>query len=270
MTTINNIGGEAADAGDVISVEGRIGEVVLNDIYTKFGHLHSPTEIITSLEYTPEDQANKAVANGYASLGADGKIPEAELPDIAKITIFEVPNEAAQLSLTVQQGDLCNRLDENKTYVALNSDNNSIADWKALLTSGGGVTSVDGQVGVVDLSAVYSAISHIHYEIINNQAGDFYQAVLGDASKIVEFANGASDFAFIIPKNLTVAFPVGTTITFRKTGSGDVTIVKDAGVTFRGALGNVNVKIDGQDGFEGKLEKTATNIWLITGAIKAV
>lgn len=269
MTTINNIGGKAADAGNVISVEDRIGEVVLDDIYTKFGHLHSPVEIITSLEYTPEDQANKAIANGYASLDADGKIPEAELPDIAKITIFEVYEELAHLGLTVQQGDLCNRLDENKTYVALNSDNNSMADWKALLTSGGEVISVDGQVGVVDLSAVYAAINHVHYEIINNQAGN-YQAVLTDASKIIEFNNGASDYDFTIPPNSIIPFPIGTIMTFRKTGAGEITITRGAGVFFRGALGDVDIKLDGQDGFEGKLEKTATNIWLITGAIKAV
>lgn len=138
MTTINNIGGEAADAGDVISVEDRIGEVVLDDIYTKFGHLHSPSEIISSLEYTPEDQANKAVANGYASLGADGKIPDSQVPQIAISSTFVVASEVAQLALTVQEGDVAVRTDENKSYIALNADNNSLSDWQELLAPAAG------------------------------------------------------------------------------------------------------------------------------------
>ncbi len=133
MTGINNIGGEAAEAGDVISVEGRTGEVILDDIYTKFGHLHLPAEIISSLGYTPEDQANKAVANGYASLGADGKIPDSQVPRIAISSTFVVASEVAQLALTVEEGDVAVRMDENKSYIALNSDNNSLSDWQELL-----------------------------------------------------------------------------------------------------------------------------------------
>lgn len=115
---------------------------------------------IVLTEYQVLEQ--KGQPNGYASLDSGGKVPESELPDITKIVIYEVSSEVDQLNLVVQQGDFCNRLDENKTYIALNSDNNSLADWKALLSPAGGVVSVDGQVGVVDLSAVYSAISHVH------------------------------------------------------------------------------------------------------------
>lgn len=106
--------------------------------------------------------------------------------------------------------------------------------------------------------------------VVNSQAGN-YQAVLSDAFKTIEFTNGASDYAFTIPLNATTAFAVGTLITARKTGSGNITITQEnASMTFRGVLGDVNVKIDGQDGYEVVLEKTDTDEWLISGAVKPV
>jgi hypothetical protein len=41
------------------------------------------TDIATRLGYTPENTSNKGVANGYASLGADGKVPSAQLPAVS-------------------------------------------------------------------------------------------------------------------------------------------------------------------------------------------
>ena len=38
------------------------------------------SDITTALNYTPENAANKGVANGYAGLGSDGKVPAGQLP----------------------------------------------------------------------------------------------------------------------------------------------------------------------------------------------
>lgn len=44
-----------------------------------------------------------------------------------------VADETAQLALTVEEGDVANRTDTNKSYIALNSDNISISgDWRLL------------------------------------------------------------------------------------------------------------------------------------------
>jgi hypothetical protein len=41
-------------------------------------------------------------------------------------------SEVSQLALVVEEGDIAERTDENKSYIALNSDNNSINDWRQL------------------------------------------------------------------------------------------------------------------------------------------
>lgn len=112
-----------------------------------------------ALGFTPEDTTNKGIANGYASLGADGKIPDSQVPQIAITTTHTAANETEQLALIVQEGDVCVRTDESESYIALNDDNISMSDWQKLLNPGGEVTSVDGQTGTVILSAVYVALT---------------------------------------------------------------------------------------------------------------
>ena len=96
-----------------------------------------------------EDTAHKGAANGYAELGADTKVPTAQLPAIALTDVYTCANEVCQLALTVEEGDLCIRTDESKSYVALNADNVDMGDWQELLSPTGAVTSVFGRNGVV-------------------------------------------------------------------------------------------------------------------------
>ncbi|MFC1616791.1 DUF2793 domain-containing protein [Candidatus Margulisiibacteriota bacterium] len=93
-------------------------------------------------------------------------------------------------------------------------------------------------------------------------------AALSDNLKVVEYANGTNAYTFSLPQNSEVAFPVGSLIEIRKTGTGDITIAKGTGATFRGVFGDANVKIEGEDGYSVFAEKTATNTWLISGAVK--
>lgn len=106
------------------------------------------------------------------------------------------------------------------------------------------------------------------FNIIDKSASD--TAALQDASSVIEYTNGASDYTYTLPQNSAVAFPIGSWIEIRKTGSGEITITKGAGATFRGALGDVNAKIDGSDGYSAFLEKTATDTWLLSGSVKEV
>ena len=93
----------------------------------------------------------KAAANGVATLGADSKIPAAQLPAIAISETFVVASEVAQLALTVQQGDVAVRTDLSDSYIALNDTNATMADWQILLTPTDAVSSVNSQTGVVVL-----------------------------------------------------------------------------------------------------------------------
>ena len=58
-----------AQVNTVTSVFGRTGAVTLQS-----------SDVTTALTFTPENAANKGVANGYASLDGDGKVPSSQLP----------------------------------------------------------------------------------------------------------------------------------------------------------------------------------------------
>lgn len=70
--------------------------------------------ITTVLGYTPENSANKGIANGYAPLGNDTKIDAAYLPSYVS-DILEYANLAA-FPATGQSGKIYVALDTNKVY----------------------------------------------------------------------------------------------------------------------------------------------------------
>lgn len=122
-------------------------EVDLGSASKKFNNLHVKIGHIDN--YIP--LAQKGAANGVAELDADSKVPIGQLPASVITDIHVVADEAAQLALTVQKGDVCVRSDQSKSYVALNSDNVDMGDWQELLTPVDLVLSVNGEVGVVSL-----------------------------------------------------------------------------------------------------------------------
>ena len=96
-------------------------------------------------------------------------------------------------------------------------------------------------------------------------------AVIGEQNSVIEFQNGAGNYAWTIPPNSSVAFPVGSWMVLRKTGAGDITLTRGSGVAFQHEnFGDNNVKLDGQEGYSVYIEKTATDAWLLSGAIKTV
>jgi hypothetical protein len=95
----------------------------------------------------------KGAANGVATLGSDSKIPTSQLPALAFTTVHVVANEAAQLALTAQEGDVAVRSDQNKSYVHNGGTAGTMADWTELLTPTDAVLSVAGKTGAVTLEA---------------------------------------------------------------------------------------------------------------------
>ena len=70
--------------------------------------------VTTALGYTPENSANKGQANGYASLGSDGKVPSGQLPSYVD-DVLEYAN-LASFPATGATGIIYIALDTNKTY----------------------------------------------------------------------------------------------------------------------------------------------------------
>lgn len=101
--------------------------------------------------------AQKGAANGVASLDAGGKVPQAQLPDIAITTVSVVASQAAMLALTAQPGDVAVRTDVNKSFILTASPASTLGNWQELLTPTDSVLSVDGRTGTVTLSDLYDA-----------------------------------------------------------------------------------------------------------------
>ena len=92
-----------AQVNDVTSVFGRTGAVVLQS-----------ADVTTALTFTPENAANKGVANGYAGLDADGKVPSNQLPSYVD-DVVEFAN-LASFPASGSQGLIYVDLATNRTY----------------------------------------------------------------------------------------------------------------------------------------------------------
>lgn len=93
----------------------------------------------------------KGAANGVATLGADSKIPESQLPALAITDVFPVASQAAMLALTAERGDLAIRSDINKSFALSALPASTLANWLELKTPADVVLSVAGKTGAVTL-----------------------------------------------------------------------------------------------------------------------
>lgn len=124
-------------------------------------------------------------------------------------------------------------------------------------------TTAAGNVGDLTVSQVKALLALTHADIgynVNNQAAS-YTAASVDQNGWVRFT-GAGAQVLTIPPNSSVAFPVGTEISFSQAGAGGVTVAAGAGVTInsRGGL----VSLAGQYGV-GAVKQVAANLWTLMG-----
>ena len=106
-----------------------------------------------ALGFTPENTSNKNIANGYAGLGADGKLISSQLPAITVNDTFVIASEAAMLALTAETGDIAVRTDLSKSFILKGSNSALLTDWQELLTPTSEVTKVFGRNGAVTAQA---------------------------------------------------------------------------------------------------------------------
>lgn len=94
----------------------------------------------------------KGAANGVATLGADSKIPVAQLPALAITDTFVVASQVAQTALTAEVGDIAIRTDISKTFVLKTSPASTFGNWEEMLFPTSPVSSVNGLTGTVTLT----------------------------------------------------------------------------------------------------------------------
>ena len=102
---------------------------------------------------------------------------------------------------------------------------------------------------------------------INAQTGTTYTPVLADAGKIVTLNNGSA-ITLTIPPNSSVAYPVGSSLTFISIGAGLTTFAQGSGVTIASTGGTATAPIISAQHGSATCIKTATNTWQVIGAIE--
>jgi len=92
-----------------------------------------------------------------------------------------------------------------------------------------------------------------------------YTAVLADMDRFVELTNSSTAGTFTIPANSSTPFPIGGQINILQTGSGQITVTPDTGVTINSSSG---LKMRAQWS-SATLVKRSTNTWVIFGDLSA-
>lgn len=152
VSTLNNDAGYITagevPAAPVTSVNGQTGIVVLDKADVGLGNVDN-----TSDANKPISTATQAALDLKADL-INGVVPNSQLPAIAVTEYLgAAANESAMLALTGQQGDWCIRTDLGSTWVITGPDPTQVSDWVELAHPADAVTSVNGYVGAVNLSA---------------------------------------------------------------------------------------------------------------------
>lgn len=200
-----------------------------------------------------------------ADLDSGGKIPTTQLPAIAIASVNVVSDETSMLALTVQEGDVAIRTDLNRSYIALNANNSSLADWEELLAVGGiaGVSSVNGETGTVELDAddiddsitSHKFVTATDITKLANAPTDTNSALAGKVDKVTGKELSSNDFSDPYKNILDAA--AGTQYLVRKaaymeqlipSATGTITLNIANGPVFAMNLtGNVTFSLTGHD-----------------------
>lgn len=148
--------------GKVTTLEGQVGtaETKISALEGKVDVAKVSTAIsdaITASEAKLGTSATKDVgtsAGNVVMVEADGKISNSLIPSIAITDTFLADSEEKMLALSkAEKGDVCIRTDIKETYILAENDPAVLENWKKLETPADGVTSVNGQTGVVNLTS---------------------------------------------------------------------------------------------------------------------
>jgi hypothetical protein len=104
----------------------------------------------TITQYTDADadariSAQKGQNNGICELDANGLVPTNHLPPLAITDVYVVADATERLALSAQEGDVAIQTDDSTSWIYDGSA------WIQFAIGGSGVSSVNGQTGVVSL-----------------------------------------------------------------------------------------------------------------------
>lgn len=126
------------------------------------------------------DANQKGVANGVATLNAQGIIPSSQLPPVTLSSTNVVASDAdMQALLNASVGSIAVRTDVNKNYVLSALPASTLSNWIELLTPAAPVQAVNGYTGSVNLTKVDLGLSDVNNTSdINKPVSNATQAAL--------------------------------------------------------------------------------------------
>ena len=138
-----------------VDAQGRLTAAANTTVTPAFSSITSTPTTLSGYGITDSiNVSQKAAANGVATLGADSKIPNNQLPALAITDTFVVASQAAMLALsTAEKGDVAVRTDLNKSFILTADPYSTLGNWQELLTPTDTVLSVNGLTGAVTLGA---------------------------------------------------------------------------------------------------------------------
>ena len=172
-------------------------------------------DVTTALTYTPENAANKGIANGYASLDGGGLVPSTQLPSYVDDVL-----EYTNLATFPASGTT------GKIYVAL--DTNKIYRW-----SGATYIEVSPTVGTIwgGITGTLSNQTDLQNALnlkYNTPTGTTAQYVAGDGSLIAFPVAGQSGTIVRLVRNTTGATLTKGTVVYISGATGNNPIVSKA------------------------------------------
>ena len=122
------------------------------ELWVGDGQTSGGIKVTTKVEQNFIPNNEKGLPGGVATLGANGKIPDNQIPAIAITNTYVVNSEQEQLALPSQEGDIAIRVDLNENYIKNSGTTGTMQDWTKLVIPPDSVTSVNGQTGVIVLN----------------------------------------------------------------------------------------------------------------------
>jgi len=137
---------------------------------------------------------------------------------------------------------------------------------QVLLTNGSGTLSFSGTPTLTLSSSTVDGTNGVGYINLpqNAQTGS-YTLVIGDAGKHIYHASGAGAATYTIPANGSVAYPIGTAVTFVNMSATSISIAITTDTMYLAKDGTTGTRTLAQYGSATALKLTSTT-WLISGS----
>ncbi|MEK0422422.1 MAG: hypothetical protein RLZ95_332, partial [Bacteroidota bacterium] len=180
--------GYATNVTGIIAIaNGGTGSSTVAGFKTNFGldnvdntsDINKPISILTQNALNAKvNNSAIAVANGVASLGADGKVPTTQLPAFSITTVNVVNSQANMLALSgLSVGAVAIRTDNATNYLLTALPATTLANWQVFYPASTNVQSVNGLTGAVALTGTTNRLT-----ISGTNVFDISSSYVGQAS----------------------------------------------------------------------------------------